>query len=144
MSTHTHPDQSNNRLCIIGEADPFLSNLLRRFSEKSGLRVRRAQTGEAVVELVQFEKPALVILEPDLPGRLRGWQVAADQSMEDIPLLICTWLSELEARALVKQAFIYLQKPDLHYSGFIAALEAAGIQQPSPGQDQPLSAGRRP
>lgn len=125
-------DPPENRLCVIGETDPFLARLLRRFAGKTGLRSKSVQTGEALIEIARHEQPALVILEPDLPGKMRGWEAAqilqTEELTREIPLVICTWWNEADARALVGQTCSYLQKPDLHYPGFTAALDAAGFK----------------
>jgi CheY-like chemotaxis protein len=121
-------DQANRPLCIIGESDPFLARLLQRFAEKSGFEVQVAQTGEDMLELIQQLKPALLILEPELPGKVRGWEVA--QTLKDsvpprhIPILVCSWMNKAEAQALVGQTSSHLQKPDLRYEDFTQALKA--------------------
>jgi DNA-binding response OmpR family regulator len=125
-------DQANNRLCVIGESDPFLALLLQRFAEKSGLLVQFARTGEDVLDLAQREMPGLIILEPELPGKVRGWEAAealraGDQASQP-HIILCSWLKKDEALALVGQVSAYLQKPDLRYEDFTAALEAAGVK----------------
>ncbi len=121
-------DQANRPLCIIGESDPFLARLLQRFAEKSRFTIQVAQTGEDMLELIQQLKPALLILEPELPGKIRGWEVA--QTLKDsvpprhIPILVCSWMNKAEAQALVGQTSSHLQKPDLRYEDFTEALKA--------------------
>jgi response regulator RpfG family c-di-GMP phosphodiesterase len=89
---------TNKRPCIIGESDPFLARLLQRFAKKGVMRVQPARTGDEVMELVQRNKPALIILEPELPGKLRGWEAArllkAGDEIARIPLMICAWLKK--------------------------------------------------
>lgn len=125
-------DSSNQRLCIIGESDPFLARLLQRFVEKYGIQVQLARTGDEVMELVQRGRPVLIILEPELPGKLRGWEAArflkSTAEVADVPLMICTWLKKDEAISLTGPVAAYLQKPDLHFKDFAAALEIAGIK----------------
>ena len=119
------------RVCVIGEADPFVAQLLQRFAEESGLRSLRAQAGEDLLELVRQARPRVIILEPELPGKLRGWEaaqaLAADQAMRAIPLVTCSWLKEPDARALIGRLAGHLQKPELHYEDFVAALQDAGV-----------------
>ncbi len=121
-----------DRLCIIGEADPFLARLLARFVDKSGLRSLQAQTGEAVLALAQAERPALILLEPELPGKLRGWEAAralgAAAGTAAIAIILCTWLEAGDAQALAGEAYVCLRKPDWHYEDFVAALAAAGVE----------------
>jgi two-component system, sensor histidine kinase ChiS len=126
------PESASLQICVIGESDPFLARLLERFAEKGGMRTRLARTGDEVLALVQQHRPALVILEPELPGKLRGWEAA--RALRDdletccIPLLICAWLVKDQALALTGPVSAYLQKPDLHYQDFAAALAAAGLK----------------
>jgi DNA-binding response OmpR family regulator len=133
-------NSTNRRLCIIGESDPFLARLLQRFAEKAGMQVQPARTGDEVIELVQRDKPALIILEPELPGKLRGWEAArllkAGTGVGDIPLLICAWLKREEALALTGPVAAYLPKPDLHYRDFAAALELAGVKNAPKAPDR--------
>jgi CheY-like chemotaxis protein len=118
--------------CAIGEADPFLAQLLQRFAEKSGFLARIAQSGEAVIACVTQEQPALILLDPELPGKLRGWEAARQllfgEDTTAIPIILCTWLNEAEAQALVDYPLNHLQKPDLHYSDFVRTLAAAGVR----------------
>lgn len=126
------PNQTQDSFCVIGEADPFLAQLLQRFVEKSGLRPRLAQSGDAVLALTSQEQPTLIVLEPELPGKVRGWeaaqQLAAGEATRVIPIILCSWLNAAEAQALVGQAFSHLQKPELHYADFLNALSAVGLE----------------
>jgi CheY-like chemotaxis protein len=128
----SNSDQTNNHLCFIGEADPFLARLLQRFAEKCGLQVQLARTGDELLELAQRDQPAVIILEPELPGNVRGWEIVQELRKGDparnTPMIICSWLNKPEAMALVGQGSAYLQKPDLHYEDFVAALKVAGIK----------------
>jgi CheY-like chemotaxis protein len=119
------------KTCVIGEADPFIGRLLRRFAEESGLQVSRAELGQDVLELVHQAKPDVLILEPELPGQMRGWEAVRalqiNPAWRDIPVIVCSWLTEAEARALIADVSGYLQKPDLHYPDFVAVLKQAGV-----------------
>jgi len=129
---------ASSPLCVIGEADLFIARLLRRYATTYGLRTQSAQTGEDVLAWVHPQaeaRPALVILDPELPGKVRGWEVAQRlqgggepvDAQAVIPLILCSWLGESQAQALAGQAVPHLQKPDLHYEDFIAALEKVGL-----------------
>jgi len=118
------------KTCVIGEADPFIGRLLRRFAEESGLQAISAQLGQEVLELVRHSKPEVIVLDAELPGDIRGWEAVrtlkSDAATSDIPVIICSWLSESEARALVGEMAGYLQKPELHLEDFAAMLKHAG------------------
>ena len=126
-------------ICLIGEADPFLARLLARFCEASGLGVARAQVGEEFAALARRGHPDLIILDAELPGEQRGWEAA--QALRDelngglAPIIVCSWLARADALTLVAGAAAYLQKPDLHYDDFEAALREAGFEPArQPGQ----------
>ena len=120
------------KTCVIGEADPFIARLLRRFAEESGLHAVRAQVGQDVLELARQVQPEVVILEAELPGEIRGWEavqaLGADRELCRIPIIVCSWLREAEARRLVGDKPGYLQKPELHYDDFVKALKQAGVK----------------
>lgn len=117
--------------CVIGEADPFLGRLLLRYAEACGLQGTRAQTGQGVLAMVRRERPAVVILDSELPGKMRGWAVIqtmqADPELRDIPLIHCSWQSESEAGRPPGQVAAHLRKPALRYDDFVIALARAGV-----------------
>ncbi len=121
--------------CLIGEADPFLARLLERYGEASGLTVVRAKVGQELLNLARALKPDIIIVDPELPGTLRGWEairaVKSDSMLEHIPVFTCAWLSEADACALTGDADSHLQKPDLHYEDFVAALASVGLSTPA-------------
>ena len=92
----------------------------------------RAQLGQEVLELAQQTQPEVIVLEAELPGQMRGWEAVhalkADQTTCHIPVIICSWLKEAEARALVGEMSGYLQKPELHYEDFAAVMKQAGVK----------------
>ena len=127
-----NPENNSSRSCVIGESDLFIARLLQRFAENSGLQVHLARTGEEVVELVQRVLPVLVVLEPELPGKVRGWEaartLAQSRQSQSIPVMVCSWQKKADVALLIGQVSAYLQKPDLRYEDFIVALEAAGVK----------------
>ena len=129
MSTSTHKKQP---LCILGESDQFLARLLQRFAEKSGLEVQFARTGDEILDLIQSSDPALLILEPELPGKTRGWEairaLRAQAKTAEIPVIVCAWLGREETLAFTGPVSGYLKKPDLHYEDFVEALTEAGVK----------------
>ena len=122
-------DQKNDRLCIIAESDPFMARLLQRFAEKSGLRTQFARTGDDVLELA-IRRPALIVLDPELPGKVRGWEIAQSlrSDSQPIPVIICSWFNKTDVLMLVGQISAYMQKPDLSYEDFADALKVAGVK----------------
>jgi CheY-like chemotaxis protein len=131
-------------MCLIGEADPFLARLLERFGSASGLTVVWAKVGQELLNLAQALRPDIIVVDPELPGTLRGWEalraIGADAGLAHIPVLTCSWLSEADALALAGDADGHLQKPELHYEDFVAALAGAGLNAAAQPvwQDNPL------
>ena len=120
------------KTCVIGEADPFIARLLKRFAAESGLQTVVARVGQDVVELARQIKPAVVIVEAELPGTMRGWEAVralrADRELCNIPVIICSWLQEANVDALVGEVAGHLLKPELLYTDFEAALRKAGVE----------------
>ena len=124
--------------CLIGEADSFLARLLERFGSACGLTIVWAKVGQELLNLAQALKPDIIVVGPELPGTPRGWEavraIGADSGLAHIPVLTCSWLSEADALALTGDADGHLQKPELHYEDFVAAVASAGLStsaQPS-------------
>lgn len=133
--------------CLIAEADPFIANLLLRFAEERGVSAVRAKTGQELRALARQHGPAVLIVEPELPGEPRGWEAvralraeAEDKAERVISALTststspapfavisCSWLEKAEAGKLLGAVAWHLQKPNLYYDDFVRALEAAGV-----------------
>jgi CheY-like chemotaxis protein len=115
-----------NKTCLIGESDPFIAQLLRRFSEENGLNPVQARVGQDLLKLAQEQPPDFIILDPELPGRMRGWEAVeamrTEPRLRNTPLITCSWLQAADAAALVGAAHGHLQKPELHYQDFLAVL----------------------
>jgi CheY-like chemotaxis protein len=118
-------------VCVIGESDPFVAQLLQRFAEESGLQPWRAASGQELVDLILQVRPNVIILEPELPGYLRGWEAAEvlknRAETRDIPVITCSWLREADIQAIMGRVCSHLQKPELHLGDFVTALQAAGL-----------------
>jgi len=119
-------------MCVIGEADPFIARLLQRFAEESDLKTLCAKNGRELVDLVEQEKPQLIIVDVELPGTIRGWQainaLRESPDFTHLPVITCSWLQAAEAQSLVGEASGHLQKPELHFKDFMAALKMASIE----------------
>jgi two-component system cell cycle response regulator DivK len=117
--------------CIIAESDPFISRLLLRFAEQSGLKTVSTQIGQEVLEFARQNRPDVIILDPELPGKLRGWEIIHslrnDPQTCAIPLITCSWQGEAEVIERVGAVESNLKKPDLHYEDFLRVLHQAGI-----------------
>jgi DNA-binding response OmpR family regulator len=118
-------------VCVIGESDQFVAHLLLRFAEEIGLDSQWTTASQELLEAARQRQPAVIIFDPELPGKLRGWEVAKllkdNVGTQDIPLVACSWRSEADIRAILGQDCGYLHKPDLHFREFVATLQAVGI-----------------
>jgi two-component system cell cycle response regulator DivK len=118
--------------CVIADADPFIAHLLQRFAEQSGLRAIHTQVGQDVLDLARQSRPDVIIVEPELPGKLRGWEIVRtlrmDQDTCAIPIITCSWMEDAEVLALVGEVQSNLRKPNLHYEDFLRALAQAGVE----------------
>lgn len=119
------------RLCVIAEANPFITRLLQRFAEKSGLDILPVQVGQDVFELARQKNPAVILIDPELPGKMRGWEVIRllreDIQTRQIPVIACTWMIESDLREMAGDVSGRLQKPEIHYKDFVGALWKAGV-----------------
>ena len=122
-------------LCIIAEANPFINRLLQRFAEKKGLDILNVQVGQDILELARRENPAVIILDPELPGRVRGWdvirQLRKDVETCAIPIIACSWMEESALKELTGELNANLIKPEIHYEDFVSALKRAGVSDTS-------------
>jgi CheY-like chemotaxis protein len=131
-----------NKICLIAEADPFLARLLERYAQESGLIPMRARVGQEVINLAVENQLGVIILDVELPGKLRGWQAVLElykrPDLSKVPVITCCWTNRQEAHALIPAAVAHLQKPDIRYADFVAALKEAGAmgEGPTPLFDQ--------
>ena len=128
----TNINTNDPKWCIIGQSDPFLARLIHRFAEKYDLQIQHARTGEDVMELIDRFAPVLIILELEIPGKLRGWDVTkrlkGNPQTNSIPLILCSWLNRLDALALSGEVSAFLQLPGVNYNEFAEALKITGIK----------------
>jgi CheY-like chemotaxis protein len=136
-----HRKEVMTSLCLIAEDDPFIGNLLLRFAEESGLRGARARTGQEVLALVRRLKPDILILEPELPGVMRGWEaIQALQrggETDHMAVISCSWLDQAESCKLIGAVTGHLQKPDLHYADFAETMAAAAVATENRAEGEP-------
>jgi CheY-like chemotaxis protein len=125
-------NRAMKRLCLIAEANPFIARLLQLFAEKNGLTVKIMQVGQDVLAAARREKPVVIILDPELPGKLRGWdiirQLKADTATNLIPLIACSWMDETALKKANCEIDGNLLKPEIYYEDFVNALKQAGIK----------------
>ncbi len=119
-------------ICLIGESDWFMLQTFERFATAAGFQVERVQVGQELVAAARALKPDVIVLNIELPGLLRGWEAAlAIQSapnLRHIPIIGCSRLDPDDVRIRVSHLAAYIRKPNLSYTGFVAALAAANLK----------------
>lgn len=100
---------------LIVEDDPIISQLIQWRLEKLGYHVSgRAQTAEEALERMRKEKPDLVLVDINLPGKMDGTDLARRIRKEiHIPFVYLTAFSDEEtiSRVLDTGPAGYLLKP---------------------------------
>lgn len=122
-------------LCI--EDDPEMIELVRLILARHGYDVIGAAGGEAGLEAIEREKPALVLLDLMMP-EMDGWEVfqrmRADERMRDIPVIVVTAKAQSIDKVLglhIAKVNDYITKPfgpSELLSSVIRVLQEAGIE----------------
>lgn len=111
---------------LVADDDPQVRSLLQDYLTKQGYQVETARRGEEVLELVQHQKPHLVVLDRLLPGmdsfqvlkRLTGQKPSIEVIMLSAPQDKAD--EAAAAEALKSGCFDYLAKPvDLEQLGIV-------------------------
>jgi len=98
---------------LVVDDDPTVSDVVRRYLERAGLRVVLAADGQAALEAAREHRPDLVVLDLMLPG-LSGLEVATRlRQRSDVPIVMLTALGEEHDRVvgLEHGADDYVTKP---------------------------------
>ncbi len=78
-------------LCI--EDDPEMIELVKLILSRQGYEVIGATGGDAGLQAIERERPALVLLDLMMP-EMDGWEVyqrmRADERMKDVPVIVVT------------------------------------------------------
>jgi len=98
-------------LCI--DDDPVARDLLRRFLEKEGFRVREASSGPEGIAIAKEERPDVITLDVMMPG-MDGWTVLTklkqDPNTAEIPVVMVTMVEDADV-GLALGASDFLTKP---------------------------------
>ena len=98
---------------LLVDDDPAARELLQRFLEREGFRVRTANDGRAGLTLARALKPRAVLLDIEMP-RMDGWAVLhairTDPEIAATPVIITSVINEMNL-AHVLGATDYLVKP---------------------------------
>ena len=130
---HLHPEVVMKRdvpvsILIIGE-DSHFGYLMRSYVRRSAHNILYSYPEKGVVDLIQREQPAAIILDVDQHA-MGGWTLLRTlKSNTDtchIPVVICSWADEKE-RGVLEGASVYLRMPIL-YGDFLEALSTIGLE----------------
>jgi CheY-like chemotaxis protein len=79
-------------ISLIAEDNHPVHYLLKTYAQMCGFQTVQATVGDRVLEMVRQIKPAFILLNIDLPGRLRGWEVLAcikgDEAIRSVPIIV--------------------------------------------------------
>jgi len=101
---------------LVVDDQPINVQLLKRKLEREGMQVDTAYSGQEALDLVQQEKPELILLDvmmPDMDGIEVCQRLQADEATRSIPIIFVTARSSKEGKleGLGVGAVDYITKP---------------------------------
>ncbi|MBI2305886.1 MAG: response regulator [Rhodocyclales bacterium] len=94
---------------LIADDDPRNRKLMETLLRADGHEVRSADSGQAALDAVAAEAPALILLDLMMPG-MDGFEVLrrlkADPAAQGIPIVMVTALDDAASRARLEAAGI--------------------------------------
>lgn len=122
-----------SKCCLIAAHDPWLIQLLRVFAHGSGFQVVQAFEGQEVLPLARQELPVVILLQMDLAGQLRGWEVPHELNTlpdtKKIPILAFSWTGQALSDDPDNVSVTFIQEP-VTYETFVNTLNKLGILCP--------------
>ena len=119
--------------CLIAAHDPWLIQLLRIFAHGSGFEVVQAFEGQEVVPLARQAHPVVILLQMDLAGQVRGWEVPRElKALPDtrtIPILAFSWTGQVLTDNPDYALVTFVPEP-VTYETFVNVLGKLGIVCP--------------
>jgi len=102
---------------LIVDDDPLMHQLYGRHLAQAGYQVVTAESGEQALELVEKERPQLIVMDVNMPGiggvaALR--ELKAQPATRSIPVIVVTSVTEYhlcEKEARTVGATVFLTKP---------------------------------
>ena len=90
-SQANHANQAGHGSIVVVEDDPHIADLLDMYLRREGFRVLLASDAQRGLELVELEKPRLVVLDVGLPGELDGLDLCRRiRTAGDTPIVMVT------------------------------------------------------
>ena len=115
---------------LIAAHDPWFLQLLRMYTEESGFRAVQVYEGQDVLPMVRQEEPLAILLQVDLPGHVKGWDVLkvlrSEQGVCTIPVLLFTWHDQVLPVDVLESVAAHLQEP-IAFETFVETLQEIGL-----------------
>ena len=115
------------RTIMIAANDPNITYLLQRYAEESGFQTVNVSQGKDVLDLAQQARPALIIVDIELPEMTGGKvlrRLKAEPTTCNIPVVVYSCLDE-PLDDWGEGVAGYLRK-SVMYDDFVTVLERAG------------------
>ena len=109
----TMPHSASRQLILVVDDEPTIREVIRRYLERDGFRVREAEDGFSALEAIQEEPPDLIVLDLMLPG-IDGLTIARQlRQRRGLPIIMLTARGETSdrIRGLELGADDYVAKP---------------------------------
>jgi len=117
-SAHAHITSAEATTILIADDDPTIVKLLTLTLAPQGFRLLTASDGETALRVARAERPALLLLDWQMPGAdgiavTRALRADADPNLRDVPVVLITGLAGGENTAVGFEAGVtdYLTKP---------------------------------
>jgi CheY-like chemotaxis protein len=133
-------------LCLIAEDSAPVTHYLKSYAEMCGFQVLHVTEGESVLNLARRRQLVVILLNTQLPGKVRGWEVLhllkADQVTCQIPVVgYC--VGDEEALSYEGEgADAWFRMPVL-YGSFCEILVRAGVRSLRTADPRTHGAARR-
>ena len=106
--------EGQNKTVVAIDDDPDVVNMYERYLEAQGYTVVGITNGENIIDQIKAVNPAAILLDILMPPNNDGWsiiqQLKKDVDTENVPVIICSMLSE-QKRGFSLGAADYLTKP---------------------------------
>jgi CheY-like chemotaxis protein len=102
------------KLVLLVEDEPGNAESMRAVLEAAGFRVATASNGQAALDLLAGERPAVIVADYSLPGvsgAALGRAVRADPRLVDVPFVIVSGFGQETVRDAFDDYDTFLGKP---------------------------------
>jgi DNA-binding response OmpR family regulator len=115
---------------LIAAHDPWFLQLLRMYTEESGFKAVQVYEGQDVLPMIRLEQPVAVLLQVDLPGHMKSWDVLKclqdERGMSEVPVLVFTWHDQALPADYLLNVAAHLQEP-VTFEAFVDAFQKLGL-----------------